>query len=157
MPPAWLALLAPLPDDVVVERRPVASPQLVAAGKAEAIAGWDSLTVNLSDSASGLRHVMITLDERGTVISGGDGVLRHRAEQRGSEVWNIYDHQNIGGRFDADGAFHGTCWQTHNEHRGDDDVPASSSSTPSAPTAEEIDKLRALVKWMLQRAPERRT
>jgi hypothetical protein len=35
--PAWHVLFAPLPEDAVVQRKPVASPELVAAGKADAI------------------------------------------------------------------------------------------------------------------------
>jgi hypothetical protein len=33
--PAWLALFAPLPDHAVIERKPVASAELVASGKAD--------------------------------------------------------------------------------------------------------------------------
>src|SRR5688500_6803229 len=117
MPPTWLALLAPLPQNAVVSRSPVASAELVASGKADAIAGWDSLVVHLSD-ADGLRHVMLTLDAAGTVISGGDGVLFQHEEQRGGELWQIYDHQNIGGRFESDGSFRGTRWHTHTEQHG---------------------------------------
>ena len=59
MNPTWLALFAPLPADAVVARKPVASPELAASGKVDAIAGWDSITVNLSDVATGMRHVMV--------------------------------------------------------------------------------------------------
>lgn len=156
MPPAWLALLAPLPDDVVIERKPVASPELIAAGKADAIAGWDSITVNLSDPAHGLRHVLITLDGAGTLLSGGDSVMFHREEQRGGELWNIYDHENVGGRFEADGSFRGTRWRSRTEHLGDDDDPKASTSTPSPPSEDDVARLRALVAWVLARAPGKR-
>jgi hypothetical protein len=156
MPPTWLALLAPLPDDAVVERKPVASPDLLAAGKAEAIAGWDSITVNLSDPGSGLRHVLITVDAAGTVISGGDGVLFHREEQRGNILWTISDHHNIGGRFEIDGSFRGTRWQTHIEQIGGEEEPVQTASTPSPPAPEDVERLRALVQWVMARAPEKR-
>jgi hypothetical protein len=152
MPPSWLALLAPLPDDAVVERKPVASPALVASGKADAIAGWESITVHLSDPALGLRHVMLTLDGSGTLISGGDGVLFHRQETRGDDLWNIYDHHNVGGRFEADGSFNGTRWHSHTEHLGDAEEPTTSSSIPSQPSAEDIASLRDLAAWVLARA-----
>jgi hypothetical protein len=155
MPPAWLALLAPLPDDAVIDRQPVASPELVASGKADAIAGWETLTVHLSDAALGLRHVLLTLDAAGTLVSGGDGVMFHRLEQRGDDLWNIYDHENIGGRFEADGSFRGTRWHTRTEQRGDDEEGATSSSTPSVPSPDDIDRLRALAAWVLARAPRR--
>ena len=156
MAPAWLALLAPLPEDVVVERKSVASAELIASGKADAIAGLDSITVNLSDPAHGLRHVLITLDGAGTLISGGDAVLFHREEQRDGELWNIYDHENVGGRFETDGSFRGTRWHSRTEHLGDDDDPKASSSTPSPPSEDDVIRLRALVAWVLERAPGKR-
>ena len=156
MPPAWLALLAPLPDDATIERKPVASAELVASGKVDAIAGWDSISVNLSDPAHGLRHVLITLDADGTLISGGDAVLFHREEQRDGQLWNIYDHENVGGRFEADGSFRGTRWRSRTEHLGDDDDPKVSSQTPSTPSDDDVTRLRALVAWVLERAPGKR-
>jgi hypothetical protein len=98
---------------------------------------------------------MLTLDARGTVISGGDGVLLHREEQRGIDLWNIYEHHNIGGRFEADGSFRGTRWHTHTEQQGDDEEGATSSSTPSAPSPDDIEQLHRLVAWVMQRAPGR--
>jgi hypothetical protein len=157
MTPAWLALLAPLPDDVVIERKPVASADLVASGKADAIAGWDSITLHLSDPALGLRHVLITLDGAGALLSAGDAVMFHREEQRGGELWNIYDHENVGGRFETDGSFRGTRWHTRTEHLGDDDEPKARSATPSPPSEDDVARLRALVAWVLERAPGKRT
>ena len=154
MPPSWLALLAPLPDDAVVTRSPTASAELMASGKADAIAGWESVVVHLSD-AEGLRHVLLTLDATGTVISGGDGVLLHSEEQRGGEAWHIFEHENIGGRFESDGSFRGTRWHTHTEQRGDDEEGATSSSTPSTPSPDEVERLRSLVAWVMARAARR--
>ena len=42
--PPWLSLLAPLPHDVVPQRKPVASAQQLANGTAGPIAGWQSIT-----------------------------------------------------------------------------------------------------------------
>ena len=73
--PGWLSLLVPLPLDVKPERKPVASAEQLAQGTAGPIAGWQSVTVNLSGPAYGLRHVQITLDEQGQLLSGGDHVM----------------------------------------------------------------------------------
>src|SRR6476469_1626341 len=73
--PLWLSLLAPLPHDVVPQRKPVASAQQLADGTAGPIAGWQSVTVNLSEPDFGLRHVQITLDEQGRLLAGGDFVM----------------------------------------------------------------------------------
>jgi hypothetical protein len=157
MAPTWHALLAPLPDNVVVHRKPVASAAQLAGGQAGSIAGWDSISVNLSDPPRGLRHVLVVVDEAGTLLSANDAVLFHREEQRGGDTWNIYDHENVGGRFEADGSFNGTRWRSRTEHLGDDDEPKSRSATPSTPTPEDVTRLRAVVAWVLARAPKQRS
>ena len=156
MNPTWLALFAPLPADAAVARKPVASPELVASGKVDAIAGWESITVNLSDVATGMRHVMVTLDGDGQLLSASDLVLFHREEHRGRHVVTVYDQQNIGGRFEPDGSFHGTRWQTRTEQIDDDDGQAHTTSLPSQPSASDVTALRALVEDVLQRARARR-
>jgi hypothetical protein len=156
MNPPWLALFAPLPDEALVERKPVASPELVASGKADAIAGWDSITVNLSDMPAGLRHVQITLDGDDKLLSASDLVLFHREEQRGRQVVTIYDQENVGGRFDDDGTFRGTRWLTRTEQIGDDDAHAHTTSLPSPPSEHDVASLRTLVDAVIKRAPARR-
>lgn len=153
--PAWLALFAPLPDDAVVERKPVASPELVASGKADPIAGWDSISVHLSDVA-GLRHVLITLDANDQLLSASDMVLFQRQEQRGRAVVTIYDQENVGGRYEEDGSFRGTRWVTHTEQIGDDDEHAHTTSLPSPPSPADVTSLRAVVDAVLRRAPARK-
>jgi hypothetical protein len=153
--PTWLALFAPLPDDAVVERKPVASPELIAGGQADAIAGWESITAHLSDPA-GMRHVLITLDGNGTLISGADMVLFQREEQRGRDRVTIYDQENVGGRFEEDGSFRGTRWITHTEQIGDDDENAHATSLPSPPTEQDVASLRATIDDVIRRAPGRR-
>ena len=129
----WHALLAPLPDHVVVERKPVASAEQLAAGTAGPIAGWESLSVNLSDPRAGLRHVLVTLDAGGRLLSASDWVLFQRQEQRDGGPVQVYDHHSIGGRFEPDGSFHGTTWRTQSEQRDDAEEGAVvTSSVPSA-------------------------
>ena len=153
--PAWLALFAPLPDDAVIERKPVAPPELVASGKADAIAGWDSISVNLSGVA-GMRHVLITLDADDRLLSASDLVLFEREEQRGRTLVTIYDQENVGGRFEEDGSFRGTRWVTRTEKIGDADENAHTTSLPSPPSPADVTSLRALVDAVLKRAPARK-
>ena len=152
--PAWLALFAPLPDDAAVERKPVASPELIASGKADPIAGWDSVSVHLSDVA-GVRHVLITIDANDQLLSASDMVLFQRSEQRGKAVMTIYDQENVGGRVEEDGSFRGTRWVTHTEQIGDDDEHAHTTSLPSPPSPADVTSLRAIVDAVLKRAPRR--
>ena len=63
--PDWLSLLAPLPARGLINRKPVASAEQIEKGTAGPIAGWQSLTVMLSEPEYGLRHVHITLDAAG--------------------------------------------------------------------------------------------
>lgn len=152
--PAWLALFAPLPDDAVVERKPVASPELAASGKADAIEGWESITAYLSDPA-GVRHVLITVDGNGTLLAGNDMVMFQREEQRGRDLVTIYDHENVGGRFEGDGSFRGTRWITHTEQIGDDDENAQATSLPSPPSEQDVASLRAIIDAVIRRAAGR--
>ena len=154
--PPWLELFAPVPDDAIIERKAVASPELIASGQADAIAGWDSVSVNLSDPA-GMRHVLITLDATDTLLSASDMVMFQRQEQRGRDAVTIYDHETVGGRFDEDGSFRGTRWITRTEQIGDDDENAHTTSLPSPPSASDVAALRSLVEVVLRRAPARKS
>ena len=153
--PKWLALLAALPDHAIPERKAVASPELIASGKADAIAGWHSIQLNLSAGDAGLRHIQLTVDGDGRLLSASDHVLFHRIEKRDGVVVNIYDHENIGGRYADDGSFQGTRWVTHTEQdedHADEEPPIT--STPSEPTLEDIRALNVLVAEVLRRAPK---
>lgn len=153
--PTWLALLAALPDDAIPERKSVASPELIASGKADAIAGWDSITIDLSAGDAGLRHLQLTVDAGGQLLSAGDHVLFHRTEKRGDLVVTIYDQESIGGRYAEDGSFHGTRWVTHTEQ--DDqhaDHEPEITSTPSEPSHEDVMAFNRLVAEVLRRAPQ---
>ena len=63
-------------------------------------------------------------------------------------------HESIGGRFEMDGTFRGTRWLSVCDDPGDDE-PADLQSTPTAPTADEIAALRALLDEMLRRDARR--
>jgi hypothetical protein len=149
-PPDWLALLAPLPDDVAVERKPVASAEQLAQGTAGPIAGWQSISVNLW-APEGSRNILVTVDESGTLLSAGDHVLFIRSSERDGIKVTIYDHESVGGRYAADGSFHGTRWQTRTEQVVDADDDGEATSTPSAPSAEDIAALSRIVADVLRR------
>ena len=150
--PPWLSLLAPLPHDVVPQRKPVASAQQLAEGTAGPIAGWQSITVNLSEPDFGLRHVQITLDEQGRLLAGGDFVMFVRETTPEGGEATLTDHESIGGRFEEDGDFRGTHWKATLESSADDD---ESSVTRSAqhrrPSAEEIAELKRIIDDVLNR------
>jgi hypothetical protein len=149
-PPDWLALLAPLPDDVAVERKPVASAELIAQGSAGPIEGWQSLSVNLW-AAEGSRNVLVTLDAGGTVLSAGDHVLFIRPSERDGTKVTIYDHESVGGRYHDDGSFQGTRWQTRTEQVVDADDDGETTSTPSAPSEDDIAALGRIVADVMKR------
>lgn len=138
----------------MVERKPVASPELMASGQADAIAGWDSISVHLYDEA-GMRHVLITVDANDRLLSASDLVLFERREQRGSDVVTIYDQETVGGRYEEDESFRGTRWVTRTEQIGDDHEHAHSTSLPSPPSPAHVASLRAVVDAVLKRAPSR--
>lgn len=150
--PSWLQLLSPLPADARPERKPVASAEQLASGTAGPIAGWQSVTVNLTEPRYGLRHVLITLDEHGRLLSGGDHVMFIRETTPDGIEAIVTDHESIGGRFEADGSFVGTCWKTRVEAPpGADDEDARHTPVKSSPTDEQVAKLRGIINDVLSR------
>jgi hypothetical protein len=148
--PAWLALLSPLPADAVVERKPVASAEQLAAGTAGPIAGWQSVSMHLSEPSVGLRHLLVTIDENGRMLSAGDHVMLVGEPSASGIV--IYDHLSLGGRYEEDGSFRGTRWTTRMERRVDSDLDEGpAESTPSLPTDDEIEALNRIVSDLLTR------
>ena len=119
--PTWLALLAALPDDAVPECKPVASPELIASGKADAIVGWDSITINLSAGDAGFRHLQVTVDATGRLLSAGDHVLFHRTEERGGLGVTITIRKALVG---------GTRMTARSRARGGKRIPNRTTSTP---------------------------
>jgi hypothetical protein len=150
--PSWLVLLSPLPPDAKIEQKPVAAAEQLASGTAGPIAGWQSVSVNFSEPEFGIRHVQITLDDTGTLLSAGDHVMFVRETADDGAVVTLSDHESIGGRFETDGSFRGTHWQTTLES---DPRDADNSITRSAehrpPTGAEIAALRQLVDDVLKR------
>ena len=150
--PAWLSLLSPLPAGVRPEIKPVASAEQLAAGTAGPIAGWQSVTVNLSQPEHGLRHVLITLDEHGALLSGGDHVMYVLETTPGGDEATLTEHHSIGGRFETDGAFRGThSRSTLESAAGGEDESKVRSVENRPPTEDEIAALRRLVEDVLSR------
>ena len=155
----WHALLAPLPDDAHVRRQPVGSPEVLATPEGAAIAGWEQLTVELSAGIAGLRHVLVVLDATGQPISASDHVLywsevsktdQNADTSSGSAISAEFYQESIGGRFETDGTFRGTRWQTVGEDYGDGSEPKM-DSTPSEPSVADIAGIKALVAEIIKR------
>ena len=157
----WHALLAPIPLDSVLSRKPVASPEVLATPHGAAIAGWEQLTVELSAGSAGLRHVMLVLDVAGQPIAVSDTVLyrstipraREGADPASAIEYDIgFTQESIGGRIEQDGSFRGTRWRTVGVETGEESEPRL-ESTPSEPSATDVAGIRALVAELLRRQP----
>lgn len=143
----WHALLAPLPADAVVKRRPVLPPEIAAKPESAAIAGWEQLTVELADACRGMRHLLVVLDGSGRAISASDMVM-YRAEL-GGEV--VFFQESVGGRLEEDGSFRGTRWRTLGLDSPRDEE-AKLEGSPSPPTEAEAQALQALVAEIVKRS-----
>jgi hypothetical protein len=155
----WHALLAPLPEDVIVQRKPVAPPEVLSKPEGAAIAGWEQLTIELSAGIAGLRHVLVVLDATGQPISASDHVLywsevsktdQNANTSSGSALQAEFYQESIGGRFETDGTFRGTRWKTVGEDYRDESEP-NMDSTPSEPSAADIAGIKALVAEIMKR------
>ena len=149
--PDWLELLSPLPPDAVVERKPVATAQMLAEGTAGPIAGWQSVGLHLSEPVYGLRHVLITLDEHGQLLSGSDHVMFVRETTPDGEVATLSDHHSIGGRFEKDGSFLGTHWKMTLESNANDEESVTRSAEHRPPSEDEVAALRRIIDDVLSR------
>lgn len=118
MKQGWHALFAPLPRDAVVNRKPV--------GEGAAIAGWQSLTVDLS---------------------AGDWVMYASEGPEGT----TYIHENVGGRIEPDGSFRGTRWRSVTFARPDSDEAEVKESQHMPPSPEDAEAMRQLVREVLGR------
>jgi hypothetical protein len=147
--PAWHALFAPLPDDAKVRRAPVAADELAGKPKS-AIAGWESVSVELSAGAAGMRHAMVTLDASGAPVSAGDWVLYCS----GKPV--EYVHENVGGRIQPNGSFLGTRWRSVAVDVPGSEEPQTKETTQSEPSEEDIAGLMRVVRELLSRAGKTR-
>jgi len=145
----WHGLLAPLPAGARPRRRPVATTADLDPAAAAVIAGWSSLVLDLSAGAEGLRVVQVLLDAEGRPLSASDHVLfRSAGRDESGRPW--IRQENIGGRYEADGSFRGTCWRTEGPEPVDDEPPRWNAS-PRAPTPAEVAGLSDLVREMRRR------
>lgn len=144
----WHALLAPLPHDAVVERKPVLPPEMRGKPEAAAIEGWESLSIYLSDLEAGSRHLLVTLDETGRPISAGDWVV-YRSRRADEVTWI---HESVGGRLEPDGRFLGTRWHTVAVGAPEADQAETKEQQKSEPSVEDTAALKALVQEILRRA-----
>ena len=151
---SWHALFAPLPTEAVPRRRPVLSTELAHTEHAHAIAGWDSLIIDLSDPSYGLRAVHVVLDADDRPISASDHVLFRFSDEAPAGMPVRMKQESVGGRLEADGSFHGTHWDVSGLEPEGDEEPQW-ESTPRAPTDDETARLKALVADVLKRAPPR--
>ena len=151
--PDWLALLGPLPSDVKPESKPVASAEQLATGTAGPIAGWQSVSVNLSEPVYGLRHVLITLDEQGQLLSGSDHVMFVRETTPDGTEATLTEHESVGGRFEPDGSFRGTYWKTtlDSPPGGHEDASITRNAENRDPSVDEIAALRRVIEDVLVR------
>jgi hypothetical protein len=157
--PGWHALLGPLPAGAVPQRQPVASPEVLAGPTGYALEGWEQLTLHLSAGADGLRHILVVLDADGTLLSASDAVL-YRSQPDGAAVSGNGDasmilQMSVGGRFESDGSFHGTRWHSVAVERAGEEEPEW-ESTPSSPSEEDVEGLRAVVAELIRRQPGKR-
>lgn len=130
MSPDWHALFAPLPEDARVKRKPV-----------EAIAGWESLSIEMSAGPAGLRHVMVTLDAEGRPISAGDWVMFRSQTAEGVTTL----HENVGGRLERDGRFHGTRWRSVMFERAGREEAEMRETSHVPPSPQDVEAIQALV------------
>lgn len=145
----WHALLAPLPDGARPRRRPVATTADLEPSAAAAVAGWSSLVLDLTAGTEGLRVVQVLLDADGRPLSASDHVLfRSASRDETGRPW--IRQENIGGRYESDGSFRGTCWRSEGTEPSDDEPPRW-SAIPRSPTVEEIAGLGVLVAEMRRR------
>ena len=140
-------------------RQPVASAEVLAGPTGWAVAGWEQLVLHLSAGAAGLRTILVVLDADGVLLSASDAVLYRTAVNEAalpanSDASATILQLSVGGRFEDDGSFHGTRWHSVAVERGGDDEPEW-ESTPSEPSPEDVDGLRAVVAELIRRQPPR--
>jgi len=85
----------------------------------------------------------VTLDESGHAISASDHVLVQEGD--------LYRHESVGGRLEADGRFLGTRWHTVTREVEGRDEAEVLEAVPSKPSDEDERNLKALVAEVLRR------
>jgi hypothetical protein len=146
-PPPWHAVLGPLPAGSAPRVSPVVPPALQGTPEVAAVAGWESLVLELSAGSAGLRILQVLLDVEGRLLSASDHVLfRSEAEGRPVQI----RQESIGGRFESDGDFRGTFWLITGPEPADEEEPQWELS-PREPTKVEVEALRKLVAEVVRR------
>jgi hypothetical protein len=111
--------------------------------------------LELSAGADGLRNILVVLEADGTLLSASDAVL-YRTGPSGGPAGDggpaMFLQMSVGGRFEEDGSFHGTRWHSVAVERGEDEEPEWESS-PSEPSPDDVDGLRAVVAELIRRQP----
>jgi hypothetical protein len=154
----WHALLGPLPEGAVPQRQPVAPPEVLSSPTGWAVAGWEQLVLYLSAGPAGSRTILVVLDGDGALVSGGDNVLYRSGLSDNvpppDDAPALIRQENIGGRFESDGSFHGTRWHSVAVDRGEDELEWESSR--SEPSPEDVVGLREVVSELMRRQPPRK-
>jgi hypothetical protein len=143
----WHALLAPLPPGVAPRSAALVTPG--ALDDTAPIAGWESLILELSAGPAGLRILQVLLDAQGRPLSASDHVL-YRSDPSDHHTQVLIRQESIGGRFELDGTFRGTCWLVTGPEPGDEEAPQW-EMTPRGPTPEEVAALRGLAEELVRR------
>jgi len=149
----WHALLAPLPQSVVPRVSPLVPSEPAPSASPSAIAGWESLVLELSAEAAGVRIVQVLLDADGRLLSASDHVLFRFPPTIHDPVGGpavLMRQESIGGRFEVNGDFRGTCWLVTGPEPLEEEAPQW-EMTPREPTPEEVAALRTLVAEVMRR------
>jgi hypothetical protein len=147
--PEWHALLAPLPRGATPRVSPLNAPPEQAAPDRSAIAGWESLVLELTAGPAGLRILQVLLDAEGQLLSASDHVLfRFEPGDQGGPVQ--IRQESIGGRFEPNGDFRGTYWLITAPEPVDEEEP-NWEMVPRKPTGDEVAALRQLVGEIVRR------
>jgi hypothetical protein len=145
--PPWHALLGPLPVGAAPRVAPVGSPELHGTLEGAAVAGWETLVLELSAGSAGLRVLQVLRDAEGRLLSASDHVL-FRSEAIGQPVQ--IRQESIGGRFESNGESRGTFWLVTGPEPVDEEDPRWELS-PREPAKDEVEALRRLVAEIVRR------
>ncbi|MGH7579850.1 MAG: hypothetical protein ACREM9_06740 [Gemmatimonadales bacterium] len=146
---SWHALLAPLPDGATPRTSPLVAPGAPASPDTDVIAGWESLVLELSAGAAGLRILQVLRDGHGQPLSASDHVL-YRSVPSDHRAAVQIRQESIGGRFEPNGDFKGTCWLVTGPEPVDEEAPEW-EMTPREPKPDEVAALRRLVEEVIRR------
>ena len=123
-----------------------------------AVAGWEQLVLHLSAGPAGSRTILVVVDGGGTLVSAGDAVLYrsglNQPEPPPEDAPALIRQENVGGRFEPDGSFQGTRWQSVAIDRGEEELEWESAS--SEPTPDDVAGLRRVVAEVIRRQPRAR-